>query len=230
MSALATQREHERGHEQPELVAETFEDGGGERGGHERRAAVRATAAPPPRARRRRTARGAPSCRTCPTLVFGHLVDERPPLRELPLRDVLGEELAAAPRRSSWRPRAATTHASGRSSHRGSGTAITAASSDRRVRHQVAFELHRRDPLPTRLDDVLRAVGDLDVAVGGDAGDVAGAQPAVVELLGRGVAVVRRGDPRPAHLDLADRLAVPRQHVAVVVDDAQLDAGQTRVR
>ena len=83
-----------------------------------------------------------------------------------------------------------------------------------------------RDPLAARLDDVLGAVGDLDEAPGVDGADVAGAQPAVVELLGRRVAVVAGGDPRAAHLDLAYGLAVPRQLGAVVVDDAQLDAGQ----
>ena len=67
---------------------------------------------------------------------------------------------------------------------------------DLRVRHEVALELDRRDPLAARLDDVLGPVGDLDVAPLVEGADVAGAQPAVVELLGRRVAVVRAGDPR----------------------------------
>src|SRR6185312_13766137 len=69
-------------------------------------------------------------------------------------------------------------------------------------------------------------VGDLHVAVGGDGGDVAGAQPAVVELLRSGIAVVRARDPRATRFDLADRLAVPREDGVVVADDPQLDAGQ----
>ena len=60
---------------------------------------------------------------------------------------------------------------------------------------------------------------------GGDGADVAGAQPAVVELLGGRVPPVRGGDPRTSHLDLADVAAVPGQLPAIVVDDAQLHAG-----
>ena len=59
---------------------------------------------------------------------------------------------------------------------------------------------------------------------GVDAGDVAGAQPAVVELVGAGrVVVVVGGDPGAAHLDLAGRLAVPGDLGAVVVDQPHLD-------
>ena len=54
--------------------------------------------------------------------------------------------------------------------------------------------------------------------------DVAGVQPAVVELRFVAVAVIGAGDPRAAHLHLADRLAVVRQRVAVVVDDPRLHA------
>ena len=51
-----------------------------------------------------------------------------------------------------------------------------------------------------------------------------------MELLGVVDLVVRRRDPRPAHLDLADRLAVPRHRGTAVVGDAQLDAGQDATR
>src|SRR5207253_11029985 len=74
-------------------------------------------------------------------------------------------------------------------------------------------------------DDVLRPVSDAQISVGRHAGDVAGAEPPVVELLGRRVAVVGARDPRPSGLDLADRVAVPREDRPVVADDAQLDAG-----
>ncbi len=46
----------------------------------------------------------------------------------------------------------------------------------------------------------------------------------LVELGSSRPPVVAAGDPRPAHLDLADRLAVVRQRVAGVVDDPRLDA------
>ena len=61
-----------------------------------------------------------------------------------------------------------------------------------------------------------------------DRDDVAGLEPAVLgpalRLLGR--VVVAGGDPRAAHLELAHRLAVPRQDVPVDVAVAQLDERQ----
>ena len=63
----------------------------------------------------------------------------------------------------------------------------------------------------------------------GERPDVAGAQPAVVELdqvLGlvlRAAHVVGAGDPRAAHLELADALAVPRHLAAVRADQPGLD-------
>ena len=93
------------------------------------------------------------------------------------------------------------------------------------MRHQQVFELHRRDPLASRLDDVLRTVGDLHEAAPVDVADITRAQPAVVEFLGRARVVVRRGDPRPTHLDLAHRDAVARHLDTILIDDAQLHAG-----
>src|SRR5262249_15326419 len=91
--------------------------------------------------------------------------------------------------------------------------------------HDRVLELDRRDPLPAALDDVLGAVGDLDVAVGIDVDDVAGAEPPVVERLRRArVLVVARGDPGTAHLELADALTVPGKLRAVLADDPPLDA------
>ncbi len=86
------------------------------------------------------------------------------------------------------------------------------------------LQLDRGDPLATRLDDVLRPVGQRDVVQGVDPADVAGTQPAVVELLRVVVAVVAPGDPGPADLELADRLPVRGQFDAVVVDDAKIHA------
>ena len=83
---------------------------------------------------------------------------------------------------------------------------------DRRMAHERVLERDRRDPLAARLDEVLRAVLHLDEAVGMDRDDVAGLEPAVVRpAVGALVRLeVRRGDRRAAHLELAHRLAVPR--------------------
>src|SRR5438132_4507305 len=51
----------------------------------------------------------------------------------------------------------------------------------RRVRHQCVLQLDRGDPLAAGLDDVLRAVGELEVPVFVDGPDVAGAEPSVLE-------------------------------------------------
>src|SRR5574339_206986 len=53
--------------------------------------------------------------------------------------------------------------------HRGLG--------DRRVRDRDVLQVDRADPLAAGLDHVLRAVGDLDVAVGVDGAHVAGGEP-----------------------------------------------------
>ena len=90
--------------------------------------------------------------------------------------------------------------------------------------HDGVLELDRGDPLAAGLDDVLGAVRDRHVALAVERADVAGAQPAVVELRRVLVLVVRAGDPRATDLELADRLAVVGQHRAVLGDDAHLDA------
>src|ERR1700677_308870 len=60
-----------------------------------------------------------------------------------------------------------------------------------------------------------------------DRRDVAGAQPAGVELLiARGIVEVTRRDPGPAYLDLAGGLPVPGDLAAVVVDEPQLGPRQ----
>src|SRR5207302_3506684 len=86
------------------------------------------------------------------------------------------------------------------------------------------------DPLAAGLDHVLGAVDDRYVTVGRDRGDVAGAEPAVARHARRvGAVVVAGADPRPAHLDLAERDAIPRQlRAAVEIADAQLHAGHRR--
>src|SRR5688572_16779647 len=91
--------------------------------------------------------------------------------------------------------------------------------------HQGVLEFDRGNPFAARLDDILGAIGDLDVAIRIDRAYIARAQPAVVEFLGRIVLVVFSRDPWAANFDLADRFAVPGKRLARV-DDAQVDAGE----
>src|SRR5713226_6992145 len=81
-----------------------------------------------------------------------------------------------------------------------------------------------RHPLTARLDQILAAVHNLDVALGVHAGDVAGAKPPVgspaVLLLRRVVVTCRH--PRPANLELTGCLTVPRSFCLVGAHDAQL--------
>src|SRR6266850_1720320 len=100
--------------------------------------------------------------------------------------------------------------------HRGLG--------DRRMRDGDVLEVDRADPLAARLDHVLRAVGDLDVAVGIDGADITRGEPLVAQRIAALALEIALDDPRPAHLQVAEGLAVPRQLLAVLADDAQVDA------
>ena len=95
-----------------------------------------------------------------------------------------------------------------------------------RVPDQAVLQLNRGDPLPTGLDDVLGAVGQSDEALLVDTANVAGAQPAGVELGLVASPVIGAGDPRAANFHLADGFAVVGQHLAVVVDDPGFHAAQ----
>src|SRR3546814_8439817 len=88
------------------------------------------------------------------------------------------------------------------------------------------FELDRADPFAARLDHILRAVGDLHHAVGVQHRDVAGVESALtVRGLGIGLKITL-DDPRTAALKPSARLAVAWQHIALIVDDAQLEIGR----
>src|SRR5687767_7956801 len=100
--------------------------------------------------------------------------------------------------------------------HRGLG--------DRRVLDGDVLQVDGADPFAARLDHVLGAVGDLHVAVGVDGGHVAGREPALAQHLAAFALEVAAGDPRPAHHQVAEALAVPRQLAALFVDDLHLDA------
>src|SRR5947207_9169182 len=100
---------------------------------------------------------------------------------------------------------------------------------DGRVRHRDALEVDRADPLAARLDHVLRAVGDLHDAVRVDGRHVAGRKPlrAVLVRLQRIAALALElavDDPGPAHLQVAERLAIPGQLGPVLADDAHVHA------
>src|SRR5918997_3808743 len=95
------------------------------------------------------------------------------------------------------------------------------------VAHNGVLQVHRGDPLPTRLHEILVPVPDLDVAPGFDGHDIPGLEPAVFgELVGAFSGVeVAAGDPGSAHLELAHLLAVPGDE-AFVSACPNLDEGQ----
>src|SRR5262245_63364939 len=140
------------------------------------------------------------------------LFDELEPVGEPPLREVRGEELAQLLVR---RLGALLQHDD---RERPLGPLVVRDGDDRRlgdrlVPHERVLERDRGDPLAARLDEVLRAILHLDEAVRVDAHDVAGPEPAVVRPSARHVLVglvVGGCDRRAAHLELAHRLAVPR--------------------
>ena len=98
-----------------------------------------------------------------------------------------------------------------------------------RMGHRDVLDFDRADPLASRLDDVLAAVGDVHVAIGIDRRDVAGREPRHARLVGlQRIAavglVVLAHDPRSAHQQVAKGRAVPWQVAAVVADDLHVDA------
>src|SRR6185436_12272916 len=87
---------------------------------------------------------------------------------------------------------------------------------------------HDRPLVPFRvLDADHRRLGDGRVGDGDvlqvDGADVAGREPAVVQGIAALALEVAPDYPGTAHLEVAERLAVPRQLVAVLVDDAHVD-------
>src|SRR5215208_5389167 len=160
---------------------------------------------------------------------FGDLVDELEAVAQLPLRE-LGRDVLAQllPRRRL----ALLEHDDG---ERALLPLLVRHRDYRRlgdggVAHDRVLERHRGDPLAAGLDDVLRAVLDLDVAPLLDRDDVARFEPAVVgPPVGlRVVLVVAGRDPGAAHLELAHRLAVPRDDGPVLVDGTDLDERRRR--
>ncbi len=85
----------------------------------------------------------------------------------------------------------------------------------------AAFDGDAGNPFAARLDDVLRAIDDVEAAVGVDACHVAGRQPATGQLL---LLQIACRDDVAACLQVTESHAVPWQDLALVVDDAQLGA------
>src|SRR3546814_1475757 len=91
----------------------------------------------------------------------------------------------------------------------------------------------RRPPHSTRTDPLFpytTLFRSLHHAVGVQHRDVAGVEPALtVRGLGIGLEITL-DDPRTAALKPSARLAVAWQHIALIVDDAQLDAERRATR
>ena len=163
---------------------------------------------------------------------LGHGVHERPAFRNPPFRDALRQELldvvdecivgldAFSDDEARHRPLVPF-----RVRHADHGRFENV-----RMGHDDVLEVDRGDPLAAGLDDVLRAVGDAEVAEFVEGAHVAGSQPPVAELLRCFVQVIGPGDPRTADFDLADRLAVGAGHDriadGILGDDPELDTGQ----
>src|SRR6202163_622390 len=95
---------------------------------------------------------------------------------------------------------------------------------NRWMRDREIFDVDGADPLATRFDDVLGAIGDLNKAVFIERRHVASRKPAVAQ---NAVAVgleISRGHPGPSNQQVAECHAVARQLAPLAVDDLQLDA------
>src|SRR4051812_34525019 len=95
---------------------------------------------------------------------------------------------------------------------------------DRRMRNRDVLEVDRANPLAAGLDHVLRAVGDLDVAVRIAGADIAGREPALLQRIAALPLEQALNHPGAAYLQDAEGLAVPRQFATILVDDADVDA------
>src|SRR5688572_29120630 len=87
---------------------------------------------------------------------------------------------------------------------------------DRRMGDGDVLEVDGADPFPAGLDHVLRAVGDLDVAFGIDVHHVAGGEPALLERIAAFALEIALDHPWAAHMEVPDRLSVPRKLAAVL--------------
>ena len=131
-------------------------------------------------------------------------------------------EVGAARRRPDGRMTAHT-----RSPKRSSGAGHHGDLGDARDAHQQLLDLDGADVLAAADDDVLQAVGDAQAAVVVEHADVAGAEPAVgVERGGGRARVGVAGEAVRAAARGSRRARPTATSLAVVVDEADLDAGQ----
>ena len=94
----------------------------------------------------------------------------------------------------------------------------------RRVRHGHVFQINRADPFTARLDHIFTAIRNLHEALSVDLGHVAGGKPFLAILVcGKRLctftAEVTVDHPMPAHQQVAESLAIPRQFFAIVTDN-----------
>src|SRR5581483_8763309 len=97
----------------------------------------------------------------------------------------------------------------------------------RGMAHEHVFQIDGADPFATGLDHVFAAVDDLDDAIVGHGGDIAGPKPTVgtPAIFGFGGLVVFASNPGPAHLEFANGLAVAWGYTAGR-HHAKLDKGE----
>src|SRR2546425_6211721 len=93
-----------------------------------------------------------------------------------------------------------------------------------RVRHQRVFEIDGANPFASRLDQILRTIGDSHVTLAVDRRDVSRSEPAIAGpfvMLGIGLEVTRC-DPWTTNFQLSHRLTISWTN-AIRVDRANVD-------
>ncbi|MFC0280802.1 hypothetical protein ACFOHK_00435 [Falsigemmobacter intermedius] len=82
-----------------------------------------------------------------------------------------------------------------------------------RAFQDLVFHIDRTDPLAARFDDILHPVGEMQIAVGINAAQIAGAKPAVFAQKIPLDAVIAADDPGASDADGTDGAAILRQGI-----------------
>ncbi len=91
--------------------------------------------------------------------------------------------------------------------------------------HRDIFKIDRRHPFAAGFDHILGAIDNLHVAQRIERGDIASIEPAIGREGAEAFALeIAADNPRPAHQQPAERLAIARQLLIIVVHDLHLDA------